>query len=1226
MLKNCLSHLPTLPSLFTTAADLRNRSTHGASQTAQHPVLKTAGGIIAASLQLLKNDADLATSAPWRPLTPAQIEAYKNAIAQEQNFWVDMLKNDPKFKHRLLDFIARQQAFHRAKNAGELSIVDMHKAADELATAALVLFRLADEKGWTLETRVASVESGYAYVQASINAFRTATNPNKARMVWSVLHQVVKAKTSIDYHMPLQYLRWVLDLALYVPWQAGALLRSVVDNAHFQSPQVGEQNSKQAYFVLNVPSNQWKTVNPTTGKEEEHAFRSTRSVQRDLDVVADCIKAIRSGDDKVQKAQLSWLRTAMRRCETKMQLLASKYREQMQAQQGTLTPEEKAVRDAMGDMERLQAMLAVKDTPNACYARSRKAITYVLRQYAFYGHLCDELTAASKKDKGAKTEAESQDEVEVVVDDGRTAEAAPSGPPDPKDAPLPFTKGHRRDELLTKVPGISDSLRQQYIELLAQVFTLEGFDGLNFQEELSDSRSLRALLQAIITLLSLTPNIMALKGILEGGLTPTAFDLAPSSLGFGFVMDVALLFTVWITPEIYALTHTHLAKGDMLAKEVAKAKLFAPLSVGHLLGTDGLLSEQKLKNATKGNIGQQFEHLRLTLEYDGAIYREAMLAYAVDPSTRDEHRAHRVKLTVNGETVTVPRTYRALSRAFEQCASMDHRKQFIHHLGVSMQLPEHTRESMEFILALYENNLLNCEHAKSKNVKALLGPHSTLPPHSQKIVEGALRYAVMRFQMYLSGDLSTSPDFEEAQAHSIALGHKKGSAESNSMVGAFQTSQKAVALHPFGGSLLPALTKLLSVGTTGAMEVSGQLLWHGTAVKAAVNLFTLVSNLVGILLAYSNKKNIKKKNDWRLEFKLDGQQDIAGTSIRSRHGLFTLNVARLKAVVDDYGTLLAEPIPQEHQPSVAERAKAIVWHILSPVFGPAAAPGGHADGKPFVVAPIPDMPFNKTIHVLEDAWSQVKAANIQEIFTSILDSNSELNEDELKRALQSSLNELEDLYLQAQDNSDETSASSSTTLISSSSGGDSGANDPLDLKTIRNDLVTMGFLSDDNQRFTVTEKKQRIGEAIRYFHQKVPLEAKDEWRRVWQRRIGVLRSAADALDEGTPRRQDYEQAIDMLEEMLKSTRGKARPSGDTPPSGEGLRVRTDKHTPGLQAPTGKHRTQATRHPSTAVIIPSEILHVPSDPPTPRAQGGAPTRRKGGRPVGTAPLDRTQDTK
>lgn len=1119
----------------------------------------------------------------------ADIKAFEEAIRLEGSYWVDKLHTDPSFRLRLLHYIDRRQGFHAQLRQGQLSLSELHEQNNQLGTQALLTFELADAQGWTPETLRTTIVSGVAYASSSSNAFYWVIGPNIGRVAIALALQVAKA-CSPSGHMAIQAVQWTVNL-VYVPLQLYCVVLGSVRNADSQSLAVARQAAHGPYFTLNAPSNKCETMEPGD-KPLNRKLRSARAASRELSEVRQCIEAINSGEQLLWKRQHKHLKRELARQLGKIQMLADKHQERARAraQSGRLKAAERAVVDARDPMDVLQCMLAVKDTPLACSAASHKAISEALRLYRFYRGLVQQMQAAKPAPSG----------LVVVVD-----EESLDDPPPPTTVPLPpalprdHTRAQAPDSSLLIGASVPEALADQYLELFHETFLLESFEKLNRQRNLGHSRAIRSGMQFLGTLLSFIPNVIALDKLYGGGPTQTAYDTEDSPLGFGYWMDVALLGVLVATPLLYSLTHDWYARHDMRAKQVAMSQVFNLISAGHFLDATGRLDEARLSASMKGLLSLQFEHLATALGADELGYQQELLAYAVDQRTLDEQEARRVKIVVEGQTLRVACTYRALAAAFSDCDSPTARLAFVLQLGMALGLDRETRASMRHILRMLEANKLDIQHAKKMNVAALLGEGSTLPEATREMLAGALVYAMLRFQMYLNKDLTAraSDEFQQAQAHAMRLADAKGDAERRSLLTLFQIEQKLASTVI--GSGLPVIVKALVVLASTLLEIKGHPLHHGTWLKATGSVVVLLSTLIGILQAYGNHMLIANKNGKRQDFTDRKLLNIFNTSLKSRHGHLLLSLDHLRGIVTQHDSLLAEPVPQAHQASPSQRIGTFIQRLLSDCLhkaeqaappsatvdlralddeapeGSPSAPdssdsASEPDEPPPVLRPIPRLPFDKPIAFGQDTWSQINAMDFRDLIHYARLPSNTLDEAELQRVLQDHLDQLEAQYLMGGGSSSEAGPSAS-----SSSDSDPDADAQVPARAVMSALKSEGLLPAKDLLLSPKRRDQRINAAAQEFWQEPKARRRALRRERWQQQLAVLRQAIDTLDATHPQFPAHEQAHDMLEALLKRTRKAARP-----------RQSLDGST------------------ANTVRIPAEVRDAPDEPAPPSALPGA----------------------
>jgi len=876
----------------------------------------------------------------WVAPSERDVQDMAQWVQQQKTYWPDKLQNDPGFREQILLFTKDQQALQANQLRGELSVEERLEKGRKMSHRGLKAFQLADDKGWTPDSEWATTIGGATYAASSVAACKVLFIAPIMRIALLLGTQIAAAYSDPhESHDHLQKTQWVINGTYVVAAFYFTAYASVL-NGWRQSNNVARMTLEQPYYSWDISSNKCSIIGPD-GQPMDLKLRSLRSAQNDHDTVRDCVIAYNKGTYSALRTQRRRLKLQLREHAESIRKLSKDFQTELRKQRRAgipLTPEEAQILDGnMRHDERLQAVLLLKDTPNAPDATKTKAISKALSLAKFHRDLFELLSASADElllsevsvddsDHRLLPTARSLIELSVVSEDSADGEALPEAQPD---GPVPISE---------RVP---DVLRDLYVFLQQEVSTLTAMRRINIQANLGHSRVGRVFGQEVATVLSWIPNLIATLAATPQSMTATAFTIAStaSALGFGFGMDVGLMAVLVLIPFIYSRTHPYLAKPDLEHKLIAQGVAFGFTSGANFLGKDGKIDPKRVAASVKSIVDAVFAHVSAILDADARIYTQDLLAYATDPSTVDERLAIKAQVSVAGKTVTVPCTYRALSAAFRQCKTDKDRLRFVESLADSRQVSPAVRESMVFVLSFYEVNARNIEHAKNGNVIELIGPASTLPVESRQIIFQSLRFAELRFRAYDRKNevIRDTEMYKELHEWSRILSDLKGRVENNALLGDLQHIQKGGG-YAMGllllGTAAPVLIKAIVVAVVLVLDNLGVALHISTKVKLVGNSLTLLTLFVSAFAAYATFVLIGNKNGWRNFISADG--NVFHTDMLSEYpGLFSL--ARMFSLVVQHQPLMATPVEERDELGVSAHLFGRFMNFLSHCYAGAEA-------------------------------------------------------------------------------------------------------------------------------------------------------------------------------------------------------------------------------------------------------------------------------------------------
>lgn len=310
----------------------------------------------------------------------ALIEQIKGDHKAEKEIWVNRFKSDGNFRRNILLFNQKHQELVEAIDSGQVNAAAFTERGKELGTLLMRAFGLADETGWTQQTKNECHEAGCAYAMPSIKLNWESQTPNIVRSAINLGLSVAKE------FMPDA--SWELDLAssavnyTYVAAQIGVSIVGPFSNAGAQSSAVARQAQWGPQFIPNVNSTKRVAENGDT-----QILRSPARVKYELIE----LKQLRAKLDDKTKEDAEPLR---HRVDSKLQRFGSKADDLLSEQQKSLTkakakgravPEELAgiftrtskthPRDELANkLARLEALSANKRKPLILSADQRRQL------------------------------------------------------------------------------------------------------------------------------------------------------------------------------------------------------------------------------------------------------------------------------------------------------------------------------------------------------------------------------------------------------------------------------------------------------------------------------------------------------------------------------------------------------------------------------------------------------------------------------------------------------------------------------------------------------------------------------------------------------------------------------------------------------------------------------------------------------------------------------------
>ncbi len=948
------------------------------------------------------NDVD-ATGAVMVPLpsfTSHEIADLKTALTNESKHWsnkynVNHADHDPQFKLLIDAYVHEQAKFSAAIDKGTLSPKEILDTSNKLGTLLMRAYGLADQNGWTETTHLCMRDSGEAYATPSrtTNWFNMTAGIMRGVALTSVATLGAAAGAA---PLTLLYAGSAINFT-YVGVQLGFSVMLPLQNAGAQSAAVARQAQWGPLYMPNLLSS--KCVNRQGG---EFTLVPKQKLQTELQEMKR-LKALYGQVTCDQQTVID----AKERSEIKRDAARARIEKRIQALKERLHKAQNAGADIGGSgkavlaaddplvaLDAAQKLTGTAYSPSAkWFSRTSKALGQYQVHDAVVKNLDAALTQATTNDGGIYT----LDEQALAVALSNVPEAV-TGRMNALAWELATVDRYETLNVLTN-QGHSRTVRNA-LNLMAALFSMVG----NTEDWGSVEEDTRALIQELTQVGAELAQEAAKAGAEASGLAAMAqyvqyvLNLVPN-IWQGAIeskWEVLSWLTLVAQPCIYQYTQGVATAFDQENKLATQAQIMALTNLGQIVKGDQV-NPAGLDAAMKGSMKTRMEHFKAALEFDSKVYSEAMWSLLADEDHITTAQAATAVIAKDdtGESLEISCTFTGLSTAFAACKSPDERGALIGRLANARQLTDAKKRSLQVILELYEKNLVNIDHVGKNNLEALLGPGSTLPPQSQVMLGGALRYAMVPKHLPTTDSrhdsvqkyLKSAEGRKDAEMDDL-LATKKGQVERfTNTAGVNQATQKIGQTYAWGlaGSGGPTTIKALTTLVSEVLRMMGGYQDIGLnraalGVKLAGNAVSIVGSAAGIFLGYAYHKYILLKNLHRqrdVKLKIPSVANSAVLSVQNRDFMTLLSMDRLRGQVTNYGTLAAERIPEAALPASLESFKSFVLSVLPAFLGQAQA----GDGPPVNLDQLPPMKYESKTSFIADMKEQMTAASLREIFT-----------------------------------------------------------------------------------------------------------------------------------------------------------------------------------------------------------------------------------------------------
>lgn len=971
-------------------------------------------------------------------------------------------RHDPAFKQAIDDYVLGLEHLHLDVRQGKLTVAGLLERSNQLGTMWLRAVGLADANGFTETTRLCMQDAADAYALPSVTANEYNIGAGLVRGALLAGVNVGCAITGVAAPLLPLYIASGINFT-YVAVQLGFSVMLPLQNAAAQSGAVKRQAQWGPLFNPSLESS--KCVKPAGG---EHKLRTLAKVQAEFDELAK-VNALYGQPTCDPAAAVEARHKAAHRQKKYLHRLGKRMaslRKDLQQAQDNGQDIGDAGRKVLGTADTLLALAAAQGLKGTIHQPSPDwyARTEALRRqhdlYTLVVAQLDHVLTLSILDHATAINDEGlasvdRDTLNIVLKEApevltprvtqildRATTVSDEGKPH-----------FNPQTLATVLKQTPAPITARLAELTWELATTDRYETLNVLTHQGHSRAARNALNLLAALFSLVGNAEDMANVeqetqeLIAGIARAAADVVAESATsfFGEVFDATLgpvadfmrsmrdlvsmtsVQTIlemseaskweilsWLTllaqPRIYAMTQPRGTRRDMENKLATQAQIAALTNHGSIVN-DGKLDPAGLDRVMKGSMKVRMEHFRKTLVFDSKVYQNALWALLADKDHVTASSAVKVDIPDPGDpsrTLGVSCTCLGLSAVFERFKKPEQaneRAALIQALGAARGLTPADMQSLGTILALYEQNLINIDHAGKNNLQALLGPGSTLPESSQAVLACSLRHAQAPkhlpttdprhagVQAYLDSDLG-----QEDAKQDDRLAERFGQTERRNNTGNInQSAQKMGQSYAkvIGGSGGPTTIKAIATGVSEGLRMAGGyvdpvLNTAAIGVKLAGNVVSIVGSTMGIFLGYAFHKFILQKNLDRardVELKVPSMANASVLSIEDRDFMTLLSLDRLRGRVTQHDTLLATPIPAATLPAPLQDFKQFVLQLL-PAFL------GHAPAAPDAptLPPLPALRYESKTTFVQDILVQMQAATLRDMFTAWATPHGELAE------------------------------------------------------------------------------------------------------------------------------------------------------------------------------------------------------------------------------------------
>lgn len=982
-------------------------------------------------------------------LDDAAIAELKTALATEAKYWSAKYnpdpqgtpdgqgKHDPAFKKAIDDYVQGLKHFHQEVDEGKFTVAGLLERSNQLGTMWLRAVGLADANGFTETTSLCMKDAAEAYAAPSVTANEWNIGAGVVRGALLAGASVTCALTGVGSPLLPLYIKSGVNLG-YMAVQLGFSVMLPLQNAAAQSGAVKRQAQWGPLFNASLESS--RCVRPD-GKD--HKLRTLSKVQAEFDELskvnalfgqatcdpAEVLEARQKADHRQHKY--------LHRLDRKIASLRKHLKNAKDDGQDIGDAGEKvlAATDPLLALAAAQGLMKTIHQPAATWYARTEALRKQHDLYALVVAQLDHVHAHAILDRAT-----------MVTDEGLVSINRETLTSLLEEAPPVLTP--RVTQILDRATSVSDEgaaninqktlanvlqetpapITQRLTDLTWELATTDRYETLNVLRYQGHSRAARNALNLLAALFSLIGNAQDLATVeqdtkeLVAAIAKASAEVVAESAAsfFGDHLHVAaeLMKSVraildmaeeskwdilsWLTllaqPRIYACTQPVGTRHDMENKLATQAQISAMTNHGQIL-KDGKVNPAGLDAVMKGSMKVRMDHFKKTLEFDSKVYLNALWALLADKDHVTTANAVAVDIPDPGDpgkTITVSCTWTGLNAAlgrFKKPEDRNERAALIKALGESRQLTPADMQSLGTLLALYEQNLVNIDHAGNNNLQALLGPGSTLPEASRTLLASSLRHAQApkhlppsdprhaEVQAYLQ---SATGKFDARQDDLLA--EKFGQTERRTNTGNInQSAQKMGQSYMWliAGSGGPTTVKAIATGVSEGLQMVGgytdpTLNKAALGVKVAGNLISITGSFIGLFLGYSYHKFILQKNLDRVrdvELQVPSVANSSVLSIGDRDFMTLLSLDRIQGRVSHHETLLAAPIPAATLPAPLQDFKQFVMQLL-----PAFLGQGNTEAGAPTLPPLPAMPYESKTTFVHDVLVQMKAAPLSEMF------------------------------------------------------------------------------------------------------------------------------------------------------------------------------------------------------------------------------------------------------
>lgn len=1111
-------------------------------------------------------------------LHPQNIAALQKIADTDLHFYANKYQQDPQYRRRMREIHAGQVQLMEDIKQGRIDLPEIEKRLNELATMNMRAHHILDDEGkFTELTKQLLLLAADVYTAKSIGVNSLSTMPNIARVGISLGLQMVKYVCP-GAALGIQIAQWTVNIS-YCAVQFAFTVLLPVDNGVGQPACVREQTIAQP-CTPNISSNEPKVQGNAV------ALREPKVVKARLDAVVELIERLEQSPAVQQteaqaKAEID---ATIARLDAQLLKKVNKEGQRLNALTDP-TPQESAALNALGDpIAAAKALLAMKDTTRIISPKLREKLTFLLEERQFWTDLQSALTPPvadrDREDPSDSDEASieapatilpSSTTLNVEAALGAKAEQAP-----PTD-PVPAALRALRARLIH-----SYAVMLGFGELNEQIYA-----GLGARRSRNYDNGLSALLSLVPNITSLTPAADLLAEYQFGVFMDMALLLSlvrqPVRYATNLPKDMAkdLESKLIRLNRLLFLQYNYAASGPDGGPD--------PAQLDNNMVRTVLVVLKQLEEGLKYDLQLKSQMvLSYFVDPDTLNPRKAKtvsVATVVANKVSGGSSFQR-----SDQTVDLACTFSRLNAHLLTRKSREARHLFIEDLCGETQASNAVRHSVFVLLEQYEDVQTALQHLANRNLADLFDDQ-LLTPKVQQLLAKSLMYAQYRT------DLENPPAegerrFDEHELDVICAGARElctliGNAESRTLMGCFQILQKQIingyALFlagPGGFTFLKAVSTLVATLLEIQNKVTGGQSKVSTMVKLVVNLISLIGSLTfGIVIGVAYGLFIAHKNRLRNEFKSDPNNvNIAGVSYQTlgRGIHLSLDYERQRQTHNE--TLVTPGVPQVQAPPIDATGDFATFFTQFLVrFRPQPTGAGQeeieADGAPDAVripmedhversaeeapaddtdqsetppslqAPVPPLSYDNPIRMLQEfllgtftivdfrKWRQYLNAKGAEL--------AEVPQDQLPGWIQGKFDEV--MALVARFEAGELSDEGTTTfevdgsdVSERSDSQDAGSDADEEVQPLMKDLGKLRFVSY-GEPFDDTERKSRV-EAVVVQVQDLGKKDIKRFRNDWREQANLLRDTIEQLDAKAPLRPDYEQALEMMEEVLLEIR------------------------------------------------------------------------------------------